>query len=224
MAPRPQPRTSLRELCKLHAPDLPKEIQDLLTEPPQPKPTARQAVEAANRQFKEATVKLREAIVQKSGIQNKVDKVKEQYAGLLRQLQEANEEIQKLQKLVQTKQTALHEAVQDDLVEAEDETAAALKKAGLVATKEQAKALAQALQEGSRTQPMAVETLETEAAGMDVNDLQCLKRKIDEIYEKREQDIRTSQAPGAGTDAKSKKEEGQGERRSRSPRQAATPK
>ena len=125
LAPRPQPRTSLslRELCKLHAPDLPKEIQDLLEEPPQPK------VEAANRQFKEATVKLREAIVQKSGIQNKVEKVKEQYAGLLRQLQEANEEIQKLQKLVQTKQTALREAVQDDLVEAEDETAAALKKA-----------------------------------------------------------------------------------------------
>ena len=83
LAPRPQPRTSLREMCKLHAPDLPKEIQDLLEEPPAPKPTARQAVEAANKQFKEATAKLREAIVQKSDLQSKVDKVKEQYTGLV---------------------------------------------------------------------------------------------------------------------------------------------
>ena len=29
LAPRPQPKTSLRDLCKLHAPDLLKEIQDL---------------------------------------------------------------------------------------------------------------------------------------------------------------------------------------------------
>ena len=123
------------------APDLPKEIQDLLEEPPRPKPTARQAVEAANKQFKEATAKLREAIVQKSDLQSKVDKVKEQYTGLLRLLQEANEAIRKMQQLVQSKQTALQEAVKDDLVEAEDETAAALKKAGLVATKEQAQVL-----------------------------------------------------------------------------------
>ena len=135
LTPKPQPKTSLREMCKLH-----KEIQDLLEEPPLPKPTARQTVEAANRQFKEATVKLREAIVQKSDLQSKVDKVKEQYTGLLRQLQEANEAIQKLQELVQSKQAALQAAVKDDLVETEDETAAALKKAGLVATKEQAQA------------------------------------------------------------------------------------
>ena len=69
LAPKPQPKTSLRELCKLHAPDLPKEIQDLLEEPPAPKPTVRQAVETANKQFKEATAKLREAIVQKSDLQ-----------------------------------------------------------------------------------------------------------------------------------------------------------
>ena len=142
LTPKPQPKTSLRDMCKLHAPDLPKEIQDLLEEPPRPKPTARQAVEAANKQFKEAAAKLTKTIVQKSDIQSKVDKVKEQYTGLLRQLQEANEAIQKMQKLVQSKQTALQEAVKDDLVEAEDETAAALKKAGLVATKEQAQALA----------------------------------------------------------------------------------
>ena len=55
------------------------EIQDLLEEPPAPKPTGRQAVEAANKQFKEATFKLREAIIQKSDLQGKVDKVKDQY-------------------------------------------------------------------------------------------------------------------------------------------------
>ena len=66
LMPKPQPKTSLRDLCKLHAPDLPKEIQDLLEEPPRPKPTARQAVEAANKQFKEATAKLREAIARKA--------------------------------------------------------------------------------------------------------------------------------------------------------------
>ena len=81
-------------------------------------------MEAANKQFKEATAKLRKAIVQKSDLQSKVDKVKEQYTGLLRQLQEANETIQKAQQLVQSKQATLQEAVKDDLVETEDETAA----------------------------------------------------------------------------------------------------
>ena len=55
--------------------------------------------------------------------------------GLLRQLQEANDTILKAQQQVQAKQTTLQEAVRDDLVEIEDETAEALKKAGLVATK-----------------------------------------------------------------------------------------
>ena len=119
-----------------------------------------------------------------------MDKVKEQYTGLLRQLQEANEAIQKTQQLVQSKQAALQEAVKDDLVETEAETAAALKKAGLVATKEQAKALTQALQEKGRTEPMDVDSLESEVAGMDVNAIQSLKRKIDEIYVKKEQQPR----------------------------------
>ena len=104
--------------------------QHLLEEPPAPKPTGRQAVEAANKQFKEATFKLREAIIQKSDLQSKVDKVKDQYMGLLRQLQEANDTILKAQQQVQAKQTTLQEAVRDDLVEIEDETAEALKKAG----------------------------------------------------------------------------------------------
>ena len=208
LAPRPQPRTSLREMCKLHAPDLPKEIQDLLEEPPPPKPTARQAVEAANKQFKEATAKLREAIVQKSDLQSKVDKVKEQYTGLLRQLQEANESIQNMQQLVQSRQAALQEAVKDDLVETEDETAAALKKAGVVVAKAQAQVLAQALQEKGRPQSMDVDSLESEAASMDVSSLQTLKRKIDELYVKKEQEARN--APAAAPSP-----------RSRSPRQTA---
>ena len=187
-----------KKVLEMHAPDLPKEIQDLLEEPPRPKPTARQAVEAANKQFKEATAKLREAIVQKSDLQSKVDKVKEQYTGLLRQLQEANEAIRKMQQLVQSKQTALQEAVKDDLVEAEDEMAAALKKAGLVATKEQAQVLAQALQEKGRTQPMDVDSLESEVAGMDVSALQSLKRKIDEIYGRKEQEARTATTGAVG--------------------------
>ena len=223
LMPKPQPKTSLRDLCKLHAPDLPKEIQDLLEEPPRPKPTARQAVEAANKQFKEATAKLREAIVQKSDLQSKVDKVKEQYTGLLRLLQEANEAIRKMQQLVQSKQTALQEAVKDDLVEAEDETAAALKKAGLVATKEQAQVLAQALQEKGRTQPMDVDSLESEVAGMDVSALQSLKRKIDEIYGRKEQEARTATTDSI-PEPQTRKDDSQGDRRSRSPRQSATQK
>ena len=183
LTPKPQPKTSLRDMCKLHAPDLPKEIQDLLEEPPRPKPTARQAA------------KLRETIVQKSDIQSKVDK-----------------------------QAALREAVEDDLVEAEDETAAALKKAGLVATKEQAQALAQALQEKGRTQPMDVGSLESEAAGMDVSALQSLKRKIDEIYVRKEQEARTVQTTDSMPEPQARKEESQGDRRSRSPRQSATQK
>ena len=214
LMPKPQPKTSLRDLRKLHAPDLPKEIQDLLEEPPRPKPTARQAVEAANKQFKEATAKLREAIVQKSDLQSKVDKVKEQYTGLLRQLQEANEAIQKMQQLVQSKQTALQEAVKDDLVEAEDETAAALKKAGLVATKEQAQVLAQALQEKGRTQPMDVDSLESEVAGMDVSALQSLKRKIDEIYGRKEQEARTAHTTDSMPEPQTRKDDSQGDRRS----------
>ena len=221
LAPKPQPKTSLRDMCKLHAPDLPKEIQDLLEEPSLPKPTA-QAVEAANKQFKEATAKLREAIVQKSDLQSKVDKVKEQYTGLLRQLQ-ANEAIQKTQQLVQSKQAALQEAVKDDLVETEDETAAALKKAGLVATKEQAKALTQALQEKGRTQPMDVDSLESEVAGMDVNAIQSLKRKIDEIYVKKEQEAKNA-AAAPTPETQNRKEESQRGRRSRSPRQPASQK
>ena len=209
----------------MHAPDLPKEIQDLLLleEPPRPKPTARQAVEAANKQFKEATAKLREAIVQKSDLQSKVDKVKEQYTGLLRLLQEANEAIRKMQQLVQSKQTALQEAVKDDLVEAEDETAAALKKAGLVATKEQAQVLAQTLQEKGRTQPMDVDSLESEVAGMDVSALQSLKRKIDEIYGRKEQEARTASTDSM-PEPQTRKDDSQGDRRSRSPRQSATQK
>ena len=220
LAPKPQPKTSLRDMCKLHAPDLPKEIQDLLEEHSLPKPTARQAVEAANKQFKEATAKLREAIVQKSDLQSKVDKVKEQYTGLLRQLQEANEAIQKTQQLVQSKQAALQEAVKDDLVETEDETAAALKKAGLVATKEQAKALTQALQEKGRTQAMDVDSIESEVADMDVNAIQSLKRKIDEICVKKEQEAKKA-ATAPTPETQHRKEEGQGDRRSRSPRQSA---
>ena len=45
LVPKPQPKTSLRDLCKLHAPDLPKEIQDLLEEPPAPKPQLGQELE-----------------------------------------------------------------------------------------------------------------------------------------------------------------------------------
>ena len=121
-----------------------------------------------------------------------------------------------MQKLVQSKQTALQEAVKDDLVEAEDETAAALKKAGLVATKEQAQALAQALQEKGRTQPMDVDSLESEAAGMDVSALQSLKRKIDEIYVRKEQEARTAQTTDSMPEPQARKEESQGDRRSRS--------
>ena len=221
LAPRPQLRTSLREMCKLHAPDLPKEIQDLLEEPPAPKPTARQAVEAANKQFKEATAKLREAIVQKSDLQSKVDKIKEQYTGLLRQLQEANESIQNMQQLVQSRQAALQEAVKDDLVETEDETVAALKKAGVVVTKAQAQVLAQALQEKGRPQSMDVDSLESEAASMDVSSLQTLKRKIDELYVKKEQEARNAPAAAPSPEPPTRKEESQGDRRSRSPRQTA---
>ena len=223
LAPKPQPKTSLRELCKLHAPDLPKEIQDLLEEPPAPKPTVRQAVETANKQFKEATAKLREAIVQKSDLQSKVDKVKDQYMGLLRQLQDANEVIMKAQQLVQAKQTALQEAVRDDLVEIEDETAEALKKAGLVATKEQAKALTQALQEKGRPQAMDVDNIESEVADMDVNAIQSLKRKIDEIYERKEQEAKKA-AASQPPETQNKKEESQGDRRSRSPKKSASQK
>ena len=223
LVPKPQPKTSLRELCKLHAPDLPKEIQDLLEEPPAPKPTVRQAVEAANKQFKEATAKLREAIIQKSDLQSKVDKVKDQYMGLLRQLQEANETIQKAQQQVQAKQTTLQEAVRDDLVEIEDETAEALKKAGLVATKEQAKALTRALQDKGRTQAMDVDSIESEVAVMDVNAIQSLKRKIDEIYEKKEKEARQA-AVSPPQDTQNKKEESKGDRRSRSPKKSASQK
>ena len=223
LAPNPQPKTSLRDLCKLHAPDLPKEIQDLLEEPPAPKPTVRQAVEAANKQFKEATAKLREAIVQKSDHQSKADKVKEQYTGLLRQLQEANEAIRKAQQLVQSKQATLQEAVKDDLLETEDETAAALKKAGLVATKEQVKLLTQVLQEKGRAQAMDVDSIESEAADMDVSAIQSLKRKIDEICERKEQEAkRAAAAPTPET--QNRKEESQGDRRSRSPKKSASQK
>ena len=223
LVPKPQPKTSLRELCKLHAPDLPKEIQDLLEEPPAPKPTVRQAVEAANKQFKEATARLREAIIQKSDLQSKVDKVKDQYMGLLRQLQEANETIQKAQQQVQAKQTTLQEAVRDDLVEIEDETAEALKKAGLVATKEQAKALTRALQDKGRTQAMDVDSIESEVAVMDVNAIQSLMRKIEEIYEKKEKEARQA-AVSPPQDTQNKQEESKGDRRSRSPKKSASQK
>ena len=179
-----------------------------------------QAVEAANKQFKEATAKLREAIVQKSDLQSKVDKVKEQYTGLLRQLQEANESIQNMQQLVQSRQAALQEAVKDDLVETEDETAAALKKAGVVVTKAQAQVLAQALQEKGRPQSMDVDSLESEAASMDVSSLQTLKRKIDELYVKKEQEARNAPAAAPSPEPPTRKEESQGDRRSRSPRQS----
>ena len=223
LVPKPQPKTSLRELCKLHAPDLPKEIQDLLEEPPAPKPTVRQAVAAANKQFKEATFKLREAIIQKSDLQSKVDKVKDQYMGLLRQLQEANDSILRAQQQVQVKQTTLQEAVRDDLVEIEDETAEALKKAGLVATKEQAKALTRALQEKGRTQAMDVDSIELEAADMDVSAIQSLKRKIDDICERKEHEAKKA-ASSTPPETQNKKEENQGDRRSRSPKKTASKK
>ena len=98
-------------------------------------------------------------------------------------------------------------------METEDETAAALKKAGLVAAKEQAKALTQALQEKGRTQPMDVDSLESEVAGMDVNAIQSLKRKIDEIYVKKEQEAKNA-AAAPTPETQNRKEESQGDRRS----------
>ena len=61
---------------------------------------------------------------------------------------------------------------------------------------------------------MDVDSIESEVADMDVNAIQSLKRKIDEICVKKEQ-----KAPTPET--QHRKEEGQGDRRSRSSRQSA---
>ena len=124
---------------------------------------------------------------------------------------------------MQAKQTILQEAVRDDLVEIEDETAAALKKAGLVATKEQAKVLTRALQDKGRTQAMDVDNIESEVADMDVNAIQSLKRKIDEIYERKEQEAKKA-ASSPPPETQNRKEESQGDRRSRSPKKSASQK
>ena len=71
---------------------------------------------------------------------------------------------------------------------------------------------------------MDVDSLESEAAGMDVSALQSLKRKIDEIYVRKEQEARTAQTTDSMPEPQARKEESQGDRRSRSPRQSATQK
>ena len=70
---------------------------------------------------------------------------------------------------------------------------------------------------------MDVDSLESEVAGMDVSALQSLKRKIDEIYGRKEQEARTATTDST-PEPQTRKDDSQGDRRSRSPRQSATQK
>ena len=58
---------------------------------------------------------------------------------------------------------------------------------------------------------------------MDVSALQSLKRKIDEIYGRKEQEARTATTDSM-PEPQTRKDDSQGDRRSRSPRQSATQK
>ncbi|CAE7648448.1 unnamed protein product, partial [Symbiodinium necroappetens] len=84
--PTPQPEPDLKEVCKQHLSSLPESIQRLLQEPKQ-EITCGQAVSELNRRFKAETSSLRELVQQSVSLQARIDRAKQTYEELQKQLQ-----------------------------------------------------------------------------------------------------------------------------------------
>ena len=105
-----KPSVSLEALCKQHIDDLPQSIRDALLElepTPPPAPTMRQELDEAARAFKTCTNQLRALIGQKAALQQKLDRMKQEYLAQLQAMKELTQALQKKTEEVACTQSAL---------------------------------------------------------------------------------------------------------------------